>query len=78
MKRRTFKLIKKLIEILLYLVFFVTMIVCFIKYANADDAGKKELTPQILQLEKKQSQLHEQCNELLQSTRKTESEVVQQ
>jgi tetratricopeptide (TPR) repeat protein len=48
------------------------------QYANADDAGKKELTPQILQLEKKQSQLHEQCNELLQSTRKTESEAVQQ
>ena len=48
------------------------------QYANADDAGKKELTPQILQLEKKQSQLHEQCNELLQSTRKTESEAAQQ
>ena len=48
------------------------------QYANADDASKKELTPQILQLEKKQSQLHEQCNELLQSTRKTESEAAQQ
>jgi hypothetical protein len=48
------------------------------QYANADDASKKELTPQILQLEKKQSQLHEQCNELLQATRKTESEAVQQ
>ena len=48
------------------------------QYANADDASKKELTPQILQLEKKQSQLQEQCNELLQATRKTESEAVQQ
>jgi hypothetical protein len=48
------------------------------QYANADDVSKKELTPQILQLEKKQSQLQEQCNELLQATRKTESEAVQQ
>lgn len=48
------------------------------QYANADDASKKELTPQILQLEKRQSQLQEQCNELLQTTRKTESEAVQQ
>ena len=47
-------------------------------YAESDNASKKELTPQLLQLEKKQSQLHEQCNELLQSTRKTESEAVQQ
>ena len=48
------------------------------QYANADDAGKKELTPQILQLEKKQSQLQEQCNEMLQTIRKTESEANQQ
>lgn len=49
-----------------------------LQYANADDTSKKELTPQILQLEKRQSQLQEQCNELLQTTRKTESEAVQQ
>ena len=49
-----------------------------LQYAESDNASKKELTPQILQLEKKQSQLQEQCNELLQSTRKTESEAVQQ
>jgi hypothetical protein len=49
-----------------------------LQYAESDNASKKELTPQILQLEKKQSQLHEQCNELLQATRKTESEAVQQ
>jgi uncharacterized membrane protein (DUF485 family) len=41
MKRRTFKLIKKLIEILLYLIFLVTMIVCFIKFVNADDVFDK-------------------------------------
>ena len=49
-----------------------------LQYAESDNVSKKELTPQILQLEKKQSQLQEQCNELLQSTRKTESEAVQQ
>ena len=41
MKRRTFKLIKKLIEILLYLIFLVTMIVLFIKFVNADDVFDK-------------------------------------
>ena len=49
-----------------------------LQYANSDDADKKELTPQILQLEKKQSQLQEQCNEMLQTIRKTESEANQQ
>ena len=49
-----------------------------LQYAESDNVSKKELTPQILQLEKKQSQLQEQCNELLQATRKTESEAVQQ
>lgn len=41
MKRRTFKLIKKLIEILPYLIFLVTMIVYFIKFVNADDVFDK-------------------------------------
>ena len=49
-----------------------------LQYATSDDAVKKELTPQILQLEKKQSQLQEQCDELLQSVRQIESETYQQ
>ena len=49
-----------------------------LQYATSDDAVKKELTPQILHLEKKQSQLREQCNEILQSVRKIESESYQQ
>ena len=49
-----------------------------LQYATSDDAVKKELTLQILQLEKKQSQLQEQCDELLQSVRQIESETYQQ
>ena len=49
-----------------------------LQYATSDVAVKKELTPQILQLEKKQSQLQEQCDELLQSVRQIESETYQQ
>lgn len=49
-----------------------------LQYATSDDATKKELTPQILQLEKKQSQSQEQCNKLLQTVRKSENEVNQQ
>ena len=36
MKRRTFKLIKKLIEILLTLAFIVAMIVCFARFVGAE------------------------------------------
>jgi hypothetical protein len=36
MKRRTFKIIKKLIEILLSLAFVIAMIVCFIRFTNAE------------------------------------------
>ena len=49
-----------------------------LQYATSDDATKKELTPQILQLEKKQSQSQEQFNKLLQTVRKSENEVNQQ
>ena len=49
-----------------------------LQYATSDDARKKELTPQILQLEKKQSQSQQQCDELLQTIRKTESAANQQ
>lgn len=49
-----------------------------LQYATSDDAEKKELTPQILQLEKKQSQSQQQCDELLQTIRKTESAANQQ
>lgn len=41
MKRRTFKLIKKLIEILLNLAFIVAMIVCFAKFVGAEDIYDK-------------------------------------
>ena len=41
MKRRTFKLIKKLIEILLSLAFVVAMIVCFIRFIGAEDVYDK-------------------------------------
>ena len=41
MKRKTFKIIKKLIEMLLYMTFFATMIVCFIKFVNAEDVFDK-------------------------------------
>lgn len=41
MKRRTFKLIKKLIEILLSLAFVIAMIVCFAKFVGAEDVYDK-------------------------------------
>ena len=41
MKRRTFKIIKKLIEILLSLAFVAAMIVCFIRFTNAEDVYDK-------------------------------------
>ena len=41
MKRRTFKLIKKLIEILLNLAFIVAMIVCFARFVGAEDVYDK-------------------------------------
>ena len=41
MKRRTFKLIKKLIEILLSLAFVIALIVCFAKFIGAEDVYDK-------------------------------------
>ena len=41
MKRRTFRIIKKLIEILLSLTFVVAMIVCFAKFVGAEDVYDK-------------------------------------
>lgn len=41
MKRRTFKIIKKLIEILLSLAFVVVMIVCFMRFVGAEDVYDK-------------------------------------
>jgi hypothetical protein len=41
MKRRTFKIIKKLIEILLSIAFVIAMIVCFIRFTNAEDVYDK-------------------------------------
>jgi hypothetical protein len=41
MKRRTFKIIKKLIEILLSLAFVIAMIVCFAKFVGAEDVYDK-------------------------------------
>lgn len=41
MKRRTFKIIKKLIEILLNLAFIVAMIVCFARFVGAEDVYDK-------------------------------------
>lgn len=41
MKRRTFKIIKKLIEILLSLAFIVAMIVCFARFVGAEDVYDK-------------------------------------
>ena len=41
MKRRTFKIIKKLIEILLSLAFVIAMIVCLIRFTNAEDVYDK-------------------------------------
>lgn len=41
MKRKTIRIIKKLIEILLCLAFVIAMIVCFIKFVNAEDVYDK-------------------------------------
>jgi hypothetical protein len=41
MKRRTFKIIKKLIDILLSLAFVIAMIVCFAKFVGAEDVYDK-------------------------------------
>ena len=41
MKRRTIRIIKKLVEILLYLAFIVAMIVCFIRFVGAEDVFDK-------------------------------------
>lgn len=41
MKRRTFRRILKLIEILLCLVFVITLIACFIGFVNAEDVFDK-------------------------------------
>lgn len=41
MKRRTFKLIKKLIEILLSLAFVIALIVCFARFVGAENVYDK-------------------------------------
>lgn len=41
MKRRTFRIIKRLIEILLSLAFVVAMIACFIRFTDAEDVYDK-------------------------------------
>ena len=41
MKRKTIRIIKKLIEIFLCLAFVIAMIVCFIKFVNAEDVYDK-------------------------------------
>lgn len=41
MKRRTFKIIKKLIEILLSIAFIFAMIVCFARFVGAEDVYDK-------------------------------------
>ena len=41
MKRRTIRIIKKLVEILLYLAFVIAMIVCFIRFVGAEDVYDK-------------------------------------
>lgn len=41
MKRKTFRIIKKLIEILLSLAFVVAMIACFIRFTDAEDVYDK-------------------------------------
>lgn len=41
MKRKAIRIIKKLIEILLCLAFVIAMIVCFIKFVNAEDVFDK-------------------------------------
>lgn len=41
MKRKTIRIIKKLIEILLNIAFVVAMIVCFFKFIGAEDVFDK-------------------------------------
>lgn len=41
MKRRTFRIIKKFIEILLSLTFVAAMIVCFVRFVGAEDVYDK-------------------------------------
>lgn len=41
MKRKTFKIIKKLIEILLSLAFVVAMIACFARFVGSEDVYDK-------------------------------------
>ena len=41
MKRRTFKIIKKLIEIFFSLTFVIAMIVCFARFVGAEDIYDK-------------------------------------
>lgn len=41
MKRRTFRIARKLIGILISLAFVVAMIVCFIRFTNAEDVYDK-------------------------------------
>ena len=41
MKRRTIRIIKKLIEILLNIAFVVAMIACFFKFIGAEDVFDK-------------------------------------
>ena len=41
MKRRTFRIIKKLVEILFSLAFIVAMIICFFRFVGAEDVFDK-------------------------------------
>jgi hypothetical protein len=41
MKRRTFRLILKLIEILLMISFVIALIVCFVRFVSAEDVYDK-------------------------------------
>ena len=41
MKRRTFRIIKKLVEILFSLAFIVAMIICFVRFVGAEDVFDK-------------------------------------
>jgi hypothetical protein len=41
MKRRTFKIILKLIEVLLMVTFVIALIVCFVRFVGADDVFEK-------------------------------------
>ena len=41
MKRRTIKIMKKLVEILLNIAFVIAMIVCFVRFVGAEDVYDK-------------------------------------